>query len=191
MSMEELETGLPPDLEHRLELRVHQARIDLSAGRLDDAHEALAKVRRDVKRARLTRIEAKIEEALGLWRERGGKPEEALEHYQRAEELLRSEPPTMRADAVAGKARAFQALGDVRSDCYGVTVNARDLAEVTQADRARVNALVLAGIFLILLVLVRRPWLAAPYSCTPAAGRCYPTKPISPGRHQRVGRRAV
>src|SRR5438309_3619253 len=114
VSTEELETGLPPDLEHRLELRVQQARIDLSAGRLDDAHEALAKVRRDVKRARLTRIEAKIEEALGLWRERGGKPEEALEHYQRAEELLRSEPPTMRADAVAGKARAFQALGDVR-----------------------------------------------------------------------------
>src|SRR2546423_288240 len=66
VSMEELETGLPPDLEHRLELRVHQARIDLSAGRLDDAHEALTNEQRDVQRARLTRVEAKIEEGLGL-----------------------------------------------------------------------------------------------------------------------------
>jgi RND superfamily putative drug exporter len=49
----------------------------------------------------------------------------------------------------------------LRAECYGVTVNARDLAEVTESDRLRINTLVLAGIFLILLVLVRRPWLAA------------------------------
>jgi RND superfamily putative drug exporter len=53
------------------------------------------------------------------------------------------------------------ALGSVRGDCYGVTVNARDLAQVTEEDRLRVNVLVLIGIFLILLVLVRRLWLAA------------------------------
>jgi RND superfamily putative drug exporter len=52
-------------------------------------------------------------------------------------------------------------LGDVRAETYGVTVNARDLAEVTESDRLRIDALVLAGIFLILLALVRRPWLAA------------------------------
>jgi RND superfamily putative drug exporter len=51
-------------------------------------------------------------------------------------------------------------LGDVRAETYGVTVNARDLATVTESDRMRINGLVLAGIFLILLVLVRRPWLA-------------------------------
>ena len=44
---------------------------------------------------------------------------------------------------------------------YGVTVGARDLADVTESDRLRINALVLAGVFLILMVLVRRPWLAA------------------------------
>src|SRR5262249_12082726 len=48
-----------------------------------------------------------------------------------------------------------------RGEVYGITVNARDLASVTEADRARINLLVLAAIFLILLVLVRRPWLAA------------------------------
>jgi RND superfamily putative drug exporter len=52
-------------------------------------------------------------------------------------------------------------LGEVRAETYGVTVNARDLAEVTEQDRTRINALVLAGVFLILLVLVRRFGLAA------------------------------
>jgi RND superfamily putative drug exporter len=49
----------------------------------------------------------------------------------------------------------------VRAECYGVTVNTRDLADVTESDRLRINTLVVAGIFLILLALVRRPWLAA------------------------------
>jgi RND superfamily putative drug exporter len=48
----------------------------------------------------------------------------------------------------------------VRAECYGVTVNARDLALVTEADRVRINTLVSAGVFLILLVLVRKLWLA-------------------------------
>jgi putative drug exporter of the RND superfamily len=54
-----------------------------------------------------------------------------------------------------------QGFGPVRAECYGVTVNSRDLAAVTEGDRLRINTLVLAGIFLILLVLVRRPGLAA------------------------------
>jgi RND superfamily putative drug exporter len=57
--------------------------------------------------------------------------------------------------------RSPLAKDGIISECYGVTVNARDLAQVTNADRARINLLVLAAVFLILLVLVRRPWLAA------------------------------
>ncbi len=57
-----------------------------------------------------------------------------------------------------GSAAAF---GKVRAETYGVTVGARDLADVTESDRMRINAMVLAGVFLILMVLVRRPWLAA------------------------------
>jgi len=48
---------------------------------------------------------------------------------------------------------------DVRSECYGVTATARDLAQVTESDRHRVNGLVLAAIFVILFVLVRRFWM--------------------------------
>jgi RND superfamily putative drug exporter len=51
--------------------------------------------------------------------------------------------------------------GGVRTECYGVTLGSRDLAAVTEGDRVRVNCLVLAGIFLILFYLVRKPWLAA------------------------------
>jgi RND superfamily putative drug exporter len=52
-------------------------------------------------------------------------------------------------------------LGDVRAETYGVGVNAHDLALVTERDRKRINVLVLGGIFVILLILVRRPVLAA------------------------------
>ena len=51
-------------------------------------------------------------------------------------------------------------VGLSQAECYGITVQARDLAEIAEHDRARVNVLVLAGILLILLVLVRKPWLA-------------------------------
>ena len=57
--------------------------------------------------------------------------------------------------------RTARHWADVRGECYGVTVNAQDLAATTEADRVRVNLLVVAGIFVILLMVVRRPWLAA------------------------------
>jgi RND superfamily putative drug exporter len=57
--------------------------------------------------------------------------------------------------------RTADGMANLRAECYGVTVNARDLADVTEGDRLRINVLVLAGVFAILLVLVRKPWLAA------------------------------
>jgi RND superfamily putative drug exporter len=51
-------------------------------------------------------------------------------------------------------------LPEVQAECYGVTVSTNDLAGIAEGDRTRVNSLVLSGIFLILLVLVRRVWLA-------------------------------
>jgi RND superfamily putative drug exporter len=57
--------------------------------------------------------------------------------------------------------RAAAPLGGVEAECYGVTVGARDMAEVTESDRERVNWLVLAGVFLILIALVRQPGMAA------------------------------
>jgi RND superfamily putative drug exporter len=48
----------------------------------------------------------------------------------------------------------------VQAECFGVTPNARDLADVTESDRKRVNWLVLSAIFLILLFLVRHVGIA-------------------------------
>jgi RND superfamily putative drug exporter len=47
-------------------------------------------------------------------------------------------------------------FGPVQAESYGMTVHARDLAAVIERDRTRVNALVAVGVFVILLVLVRR-----------------------------------
>jgi transcriptional regulator with XRE-family HTH domain len=114
VEVDELLTGRPRGFEAALELRLHQARIDLSAGREDEAGAALAACVRDAGRNGLTRLEARAEEALGLLEERRRAFEDALAHYRAAEELLADEPATARVDAVAGKAACFAALGDVR-----------------------------------------------------------------------------
>lgn len=49
---------------------------------------------------------------------------------------------------------------DIKSECYGITAIGQDLAEVTESDRLRVNSFVLVAILAILLLLVRRLWLA-------------------------------
>lgn len=110
----ELETGQPPDLAARLELRLQETRIALSDGRHEEAEAALVTIGKEAKRYGLARIHAGAEEGRGLIRERRSRSEEALEFYQRSEDILRDAPSSARTDAVTGKARAFQALGDIR-----------------------------------------------------------------------------
>jgi RND superfamily putative drug exporter len=56
----------------------------------------------------------------------------------------------------------YNLLGEpLTAECYGITAICQDLAEVTESDRYRVNSLVLVAILAILLILVRRVWLAA------------------------------
>jgi transcriptional regulator with XRE-family HTH domain len=110
----ELETGRPADLAVRLDLRLQEARNRLSDGHHEEAEAELVSIAKEAKRYGLVRIRARAEEGQGLIRERRGEPEAAIEHYRRSEEILSEEPSTARTDAVTGKARAFQALGDVR-----------------------------------------------------------------------------
>lgn len=56
--------------------------------------------------------------------------------------------------------RTATGLDGLAAETYGVTVGWRDLAAVTESDRSLINLLVLGGIFLILLLLVRKLWLA-------------------------------
>jgi RND superfamily putative drug exporter len=57
-------------------------------------------------------------------------------------------------------AQAAAAVGPVTAECFGVTVHTRDMANIVAKDRVRVNALVVGGVFLILLAIVRKVWLA-------------------------------
>jgi tetratricopeptide (TPR) repeat protein len=114
VSPEELLTGRPADLEARLELRLQEAIVAMSAGAMDESSQAFGSIAKEAKRSDLPRIQAKAEGALGLWCERHSQPEEGLAHHQIAEDLLSGEPPVEWVDAVAGKARCLEALGDLR-----------------------------------------------------------------------------
>ncbi len=114
VGVEELLTGRPPDLEARLELRLQEARHALSDGRLEEGRTWLHAVAREARRYGLEALRARAEEGLGLALERAGRPEEALAHYERAEAIARGGSPASAVDAVAGKARCFHSLGDVR-----------------------------------------------------------------------------
>lgn len=138
VDVDELVTGRSPGLETRLGLRLAEARIQISDGRLDEAETGLRQIARDAKRYALPLLEARAEEVLGLWLQRSGRPDDALERYQRAEELLREEPPTSRVDAVQGKAICFTALGDVR---YAIFLLESLLDEIDRAGLRDPDAL--------------------------------------------------
>ncbi|MGH2589888.1 MAG: tetratricopeptide repeat protein [Actinomycetota bacterium] len=139
VEVDELITGRPPGFETQLRLRLQDARVAISDGRFEQAERDLAQIAREAKRHRLPRLEAKTEEIRGLWLQRTGRPEDALERYQRAEDLLRDEPPTARADAVDGKATCFAALGDVR---YAIFLLESALDEIDRAGFKDPDALV-------------------------------------------------
>jgi tetratricopeptide (TPR) repeat protein len=115
---EELTTGRSPDREAQLRLRLQEAMVDLSSGRVEDAEKASRAVAREAKALKLPELQARAEETRGLLLERQDRVEEALGRYSLAEEILREEPPTSRVDAVAGKARCFHSLGDVRYEIH-------------------------------------------------------------------------
>ena len=135
---DELLTVLSPDRESRLRLRLQEAMVDLSAGRLQEAEKASRSIAREAKALRLAGLQAMAEETRGLLLERQDRVEEALGRYTLAEEILRDEPPTARVDAVAGKARCFHSLGDVR---YEIHVLETLLGEIEHAGLRDPNAL--------------------------------------------------
>ena len=111
---DELMSGRPPDLVPRLEMELHQARVAVSAGRYHEISSSLDRIAEQAERFHLYDLQAKVCEVRGLWAERRGQVEHALEYYDKAEEILQSAPPPSHADAVAGRARCFAMLGDDR-----------------------------------------------------------------------------
>lgn len=91
-------------------------------------------------------------------------------HVTRLDVVLKSDPFEDASVATLGQIEAWMAhllparsagMPAVFHATYGVTVHTRDMAQLVARDRARVNALVMGGVFLILLVVVRKLWLAS------------------------------
>lgn len=87
-------------------------------------------------------------------------------HVTRIDVVMKSDP--FRSESLATLTTIEHLLAEllpesaqVRAELHGVSSTTRDMATVIERDRTRVNLLVLAGIFLILLALVRQGWLAA------------------------------
>jgi tetratricopeptide (TPR) repeat protein len=114
VTVDELQTGRPPDLATQLSLRTHEARLALSHGRHDESESLLQEVMRRARRYRLPGVEAQARATLALRNEQVGKLEEAIDGYEAAEQLLNENPSPDRAYAVAGQARCHHMLGDVR-----------------------------------------------------------------------------
>lgn len=112
VTAEELATGRSPRIETALQTELQEARRILSEGDYEAAEGLIKKVRREAKAIRLPRLEAKALEALASLHELRGGLHEAVDHYDRALELLKDESPTTWAYATAGKARCYAAEGE-------------------------------------------------------------------------------
>ena len=91
-------------------------------------------------------------------------------HVTRLEVVLETDPFDPRSAATLGSIQTWiaselpndsRAFGPVRGETFGITVAAFDLASVTENDRARINLLVTAAVFVILFLFVRDLVLAA------------------------------
>lgn len=114
MDPSELRTGRSPGAEAELELRLQEARRALHAGERAEATTIAAEVRSEAKADGWPRVEAKALCVLAVVEEHKGRPEEARELYQAAEELWGPEPLYLRYEAVVGTARCNLELGHSR-----------------------------------------------------------------------------
>ncbi len=86
-----------------------------------------------------------------------------VEHVTRLDVVLNSDPferPSVETlESIEAWLRTQLPEG-IRAECYGVTIHTRDMEKMIDKDRSRVNMLVLGGVFVILVLVVRKFWLA-------------------------------
>ena len=137
----ELLTGTPTDLPVQLDIRLQDARVALSSGQIDEAEEAYAAIGREAKRHNLPKLVARAHHGTALCAERRGSLEDAVALYEQAEDAVRRDSPTARVDAVVGKARCFQFMGDIRYSTYLLESLLETLVREDLADPASLLAL--------------------------------------------------
>jgi tetratricopeptide (TPR) repeat protein len=142
----EILTGQPKDLDVQIGLELQRARMLIFEGRTDEAVEVATKARRETRRYMMHEEEARAEVILGLAHRHLGKAEKALEHNDKALEILRDAPPSARVDAVIEIARCYLMLGDVR---YSIHVLESYLDVMKRAGLTDPRALMLANATLV------------------------------------------
>ncbi|MCA1706342.1 MAG: helix-turn-helix domain-containing protein [Actinobacteria bacterium] len=115
---DEIRTGRPSNLLEDLEIELQDGRLLISQGEFEEAEKTYRAVLNTAKRYKVVYQQAKALEGLGLLFERSGDLPEATEHYALAAGLLASDPPNVRADAVAGQARCIEISGDKHHAIY-------------------------------------------------------------------------
>jgi tetratricopeptide (TPR) repeat protein len=113
LTVEELFLGGSRETALKIQERIHQARRDMSTDAVDKAKKSLASAAREAEAEGLTMLQGQAEYLRALIVERAGDIKKALELYQAVEDLLRDNPVGA-TDAITGRARCFQILGELR-----------------------------------------------------------------------------
>ncbi len=118
VTFEELSTGQPAHLATDMRLRLTDARQALCSGDPHDAAERYATLAREAHRLGLPAEQAAALTGLGDCALETGDLDQAVEHFQAAEDLLADAPLPQRVPAVRGRAVAHLLAGDLRYSCY-------------------------------------------------------------------------
>lgn len=130
VTVHELTTGVPADLQPRIELELSEARWELSAGRFEKALGDYERLGRRARRYGLRVLEARAVLGAATCLERRGEPEAAIDRFDEALALLNGEPVTSKVDAFSGQARCYAMLGDYRFAAYLLEGALHELQEV-------------------------------------------------------------
>ncbi|MCX4747279.1 helix-turn-helix domain-containing protein [Kitasatospora sp. NBC_01287] len=118
VSVEQLATGRPPHLAAELGLRLAEARQLLCAGEPAEAAPRFAELAAEAERHGLAEQWSAALLGLGDCALDTGELDQAIEHFQAAEDLLREAPLPARVPALRGRAVAHLLAGDLRYACY-------------------------------------------------------------------------
>jgi tetratricopeptide (TPR) repeat protein len=118
VDIDELISGRPRDLPHRLDLDLQDARQLLASGKIEEAENIYVRVADQGRRFRLPRHEGKAKQGRALCAETRGDLETAIGLYEEAESALAELPLTARVDAIAGRARCLQMRGETSTALY-------------------------------------------------------------------------
>ncbi|WP_327068392.1 helix-turn-helix domain-containing protein [Kitasatospora sp. NBC_01302] len=118
VSVEQLVTGRPAHLATELGLRLAEAHQELAAGDPVRAAARYAELAAEAARYDLPEQRAGALTGLGDCALDTGELDQAIEHFQAAEELLRTAPLPQRVPALRGRAVAHLLAGDLRYSCY-------------------------------------------------------------------------